>query len=99
MGLNKFYCNLVKTEWVSSIDIDEEREAEIWSCLTNKVEFHSAKEPDELIDLIENVKLRTRDIVNDEKKVILEKTLQWIVLLLWVMSPVWLTTVKNLQNS
>ena len=64
LGLNKFFSNSVKTEWVSSTDIDEEREAEMQSCFTNKTEFHSAKEPDELIDLIEKFKLRTRDIVN-----------------------------------
>ena len=68
LGLNKFYGKLVKIEWVSSMDIDEEREAETLSCFSNKVEFHSAKELDELIDLIEKCKLRTRDIVNDEKK-------------------------------
>ena len=44
---------------------DEEWEAEIQSCFTNKSEFHSAKEPDELTDLTEKFKLRTRDIVND----------------------------------
>ena len=64
LGLNKFFSNSVKTAWVSSTDIDEEREAEMQSCFTNKTEFHSAKEPDELIDLIEKFKLRTRDIVN-----------------------------------
>ena len=68
LGLNKFYGKLVKIEWVSSMDIDGEREAETLSCFSNKVEFHSAKELDELIDLIEKCKLRTRDIVNDEKK-------------------------------
>ena len=56
---------MVQTEWVSGIDIDEERQTEIQSCFANKVEFHSAKEPDELIDLIEKLKLRTRDIVNN----------------------------------
>ena len=43
LGLNKFFSNSVKTEWVSSTDIDEEREAEMQSCFTNKTEFHSAK--------------------------------------------------------
>ena len=90
LGLNKFFGNLVKTEQVSHIDIDEERQAEIQSCFTNKVEFHLAKEFDEFIDLIENFKLRIRDIINDEKR---------IVLLFWTTSPVQLTTVKNLQNS
>ena len=67
---------MVKTEWVSIIDIDDERPDEIQSCFANKVEFHSAKEPNELIDLIEKFKLRTRDIANDEKKAVLEKKLQ-----------------------
>ena len=65
VGLNKYLGTLVKTESVSGIDIDEEWEAEIQSCFTNKSEFYSAKEPDELNDLIEKFKLRTRDIVND----------------------------------
>ena len=68
LGLNKFYGKLVITEWVSSMNTDEERKAGTPSCFTNKVEFHSAKELDEFIDLIEKCKLRTRDIVNDEKK-------------------------------
>ena len=57
---------MVQTEWVSGIDIDEERQTEIQSCFANKVEFHSAKEPDELIDLIEKLKLRTRDIIYEK---------------------------------
>ena len=59
---------MVKTEWVSSIDIEDERPDEIQSCFASKVEFHSAKEPNELIDLIEKFKLTTRDIANNEKK-------------------------------
>ena len=48
LELNKFFGNLVKTEWVSRIDIDEERYAKIQSCFANKIEFDSAKEPNEL---------------------------------------------------
>ena len=29
LGRNNFFGNLVKTEWVSGIDIDEKREAKI----------------------------------------------------------------------
>ena len=32
LGLNKFFGKLVKTEWVTDIEIDEQREAEIQSC-------------------------------------------------------------------
>ena len=97
LGLNKFFGKLVKTEWVTGIEIDEQREAEIQSCFSNKVEFHLATEPDDLVSLIEKFKLRTRDITNNEI-LFLEKKVQWIVLLLWMMSWVLLTIVKNLQN-
>ena len=46
--------------------IDEQREAEIQSCFSNKVEFHLVTEPNDLVSLIENFKLRTRDITNNE---------------------------------
>ena len=29
LGLNKFFDKLIKTEWVTGIEIDEQREAEI----------------------------------------------------------------------
>ena len=66
LGLNKFIGKLVKTEWVTSIEIDKQREAEIQSCFSNEVEFHLAAEPDDLVSLIEKFKLRTRDITNNE---------------------------------
>ena len=66
LGLTKFYGKLVQTEWVTGIETDEQREAEIQSCLRNKVEFHLATETDELVLVIEKFKLRTRDITNNE---------------------------------
>ena len=66
LALNKFFGNLVKTEWVSGIELGNQREAEIHSCFSYKVEFHEGKEPDDLSDLIEKFTLRTRDIVNNE---------------------------------
>ena len=66
LGLNKSLGKLVKTEWVAGTEIDEQREAEIQSCFSNKVEFHLATEPDELVSLIEKFKLRTRGITNNE---------------------------------
>ena len=64
LELNKFFGKLVKTEWVTAIEIDEQREAETQSCFSNKVEFPT--KPDDLVSLIENFKLRTRDITNNE---------------------------------
>ena len=46
--------------------IDDQIEAEIQARFNNKDEFHHAADPDELTELIEKIKLRTRDIVNDE---------------------------------
>ena len=63
---NKFFGKLVRTEWVTDIETDEQREAEIQFCFSNKVEFHLATEPDELVSLIEKFKLKTRDITNNE---------------------------------
>ena len=76
LGLNKFFGNLVKTEWVTGVEIDEQREAEIESYFSNKVEFHLATEPDDLVSLIEKLKHRTRDLVNNENNPVFgEKTL------------------------
>ena len=74
LGINNFFGNLVKTEWISGIDTDEKREAKIQSCFSNETEIHIEKEPDELDLLLETFKLRTHDIPDDSVK-------KWIVLL------------------
>ena len=61
LGLNKFFGDIVKTEWISGIDIDKKREAEIQSYFSNETEVHVAKEQDELDSLIETFKLRSRE--------------------------------------
>ena len=48
LGINRFFGDLVKTEWISGIDIYKKREAKIQSCFSNETEVHVAKEPDEL---------------------------------------------------
>ena len=37
LGLNEFFGKIVKTEWVTGIETDEQREAEIQSCFNNQV--------------------------------------------------------------
>ena len=66
LGLNKCFNKLVKTQWVTGIEIDEQREVEIQHFFSNKFEFHLATEPDELVLLIEKFKIRTKDIANNE---------------------------------
>ena len=61
LGLKIFFGNIIKTEWISGIDIDKKREAKTQSYFSNETEVHVAKEPDELDSLIETFKLRSRE--------------------------------------
>ena len=47
--LNIFFGELFKTKWVTGIETDEQKEAEIRSCFSNEVEFHLATEPGDLV--------------------------------------------------
>ena len=66
LGLHYFFGDIVKTEWVSDIEISKTREAEIQSCLSNDVEFHPAPDTHSLKSLIETFKLRTQDLAEDD---------------------------------
>ena len=66
LGLHNFFGNIVKTEWVSGIEISESKEAEIQSCFDNKVEFHPVSHADELKKLIKTFKLRTEDLIEQD---------------------------------
>ena len=68
LGLNNFFGNIIKTEWISGIDIDKQREIKIQSYF-NKAEVHFAKEEDELDSLIETFKLRSREESNNNDNV------------------------------
>ena len=61
LQVNNFFEKIMKTEWISGIDINKQREAEIQSYFSNETEVHVAKEQDELDSLIENFKLRSRE--------------------------------------
>ena len=61
LAINKFFGEIVKTEWVSGIEIDESREAEIQSCFSNETEVYVATEKDDLDNLIEKFKLVKQD--------------------------------------
>ena len=66
LGLNKFLGELVKTEWISGIDINKKREAEIQSSFSNETEVHIAKEPEEPDSLIKTFKLRSEAEDNEK---------------------------------
>ena len=66
LALNNFFGKLVKTEWVTGIEIGDQRQAKIQACFSNKVEFHLVKTSEKLTELIEKFKLTTRDVVTNE---------------------------------
>ena len=65
LGVNNFFGKIIKTGWISGIDIKEQTEAEIQSYFSNETEVHVAKEQDELDSLIEAFKLRSREESDD----------------------------------
>ena len=69
LRLNKFFGDIIKTEWISGIDIDKKREAKIQSYFSYKTEVHVAKEQDELDSLIETFKPRSQDDITDTNNV------------------------------
>ena len=68
LAINRFFGYIIKTEWVSGIEIDASREAEIQSCFSNETKVHVASEKDELDALIDNFKLKAQEN-NDEDNV------------------------------
>ena len=61
LGLNNFFGNIVKTEWVSGIVIDKKREAEIQSYFKNETEVHIAQDQDKLNSLTDTFKQRSHE--------------------------------------
>ena len=56
LGLNNFFRDIIKTEWISGIDIDKQKESEIQSYFKNETEPDIAQEQDKLNSLIETFK-------------------------------------------
>ena len=85
LGLNNFFGNIMKTEWISGIDIDKWREAEIQSYFSNETEVYVAKEKGELDSLTETVKRRSREESNDNDNVNNScrenKKLDWLIIM------------------
>ena len=61
LGINNFFGDIVKTEWISGIDINEKRETKFQLCFSNETEIYIAEEPNGLDSLIETFKIRTHD--------------------------------------
>ena len=72
LGLNNFFGEIIKTEWISGKTIDKKREGEIQSYFKNETEVHVAEDEDELKALIETFKQRSEesdDNQNDQNNV------------------------------
>ena len=69
LDLNNFFGDILKTEWISGIEIDKQREAEIQSYFSNETEVHVAKEQDEPDSLIETFKLQLHE-ESDENNIV-----------------------------
>ena len=65
LAINKFFGDIIKTEWVSGIEIDTSREAEIQSCFSNPTQVHIATEKDDLDALIEIFKSNALETEGD----------------------------------
>ena len=65
LAINKFFGNIIKIEWVSGIEIDTSREAEIQSCFSNETRVHIATEKDELDALLEIFKSNALETEGD----------------------------------
>ena len=65
LGLNNFFGNIVKTEWVSGIAIDKKREAEIQSYFKNETEVHIVQDQDKFDSLIDTFKQRSHENYDD----------------------------------
>ena len=68
LGLNNFFGNIVKTEWVSGTAIDKKIEAEIQSYFKNETEVHIAQDQDKLDSLIDTLKQRSHENYDDVNK-------------------------------
>ena len=66
MGLNNFFGDILKIEWISGIAIDKKREAEIQSYFNDETEVHVAQEQDKLDSLIKTFKLQSSEDSSEE---------------------------------
>ena len=67
-AVNNFLGELLKTEWVSYVKLDKQREAEIQSCFDCKRDFYYPRNKDKFETLIEYFKTKSSDETLDEKQ-------------------------------
>ena len=60
LARNNFFDEIKKTQWVSYIDLEKHREAEIQSCSSCRIEFHYPKTLNSFENMLEQFKLRSK---------------------------------------
>ena len=76
LAVNKFFGELNKAEWVSSIKLDEQREAEIQSCFECELDFYYPRNKEQFEEYLEYFKAKSNsseiennDIISDKNDV------------------------------
>ena len=59
LAINKFFCELNATEWVSFIKLDKTREAEIQSCFECELDFYYPRNKEHFEELLEYFKTKS----------------------------------------
>ena len=83
---NIFFGDIVKAEWVSSIELTPTREVDIQSNFSCDVEFHYPQTLKRFDDLIEDSKLKTIEDTDSINETNNGKNKRFKVLLLWMTS-------------
>ena len=59
LAVNKFFGDIIKTEWVSYIKLDKKREVEIQSCFECQVDFYYPRNMEKFDNLLEYFKTKS----------------------------------------
>ena len=59
LAVNKFFGDIIKTEWVSYIKVDKKREAQIQSCFDCQVDFYYPRNKENFDNLLEYFKTKS----------------------------------------
>ena len=68
LAVNKFFGELLKTEWVSYVKLDKQLEAEIQSCFDCKTDFYYPRNKDKFESLLEYFYWKRGSIFKDLRK-------------------------------
>ena len=62
LAINNFFATLKKVEWICSIQLDKDREAEIGSSFLCEIDFHHPEDKNSFDSLLEQFKARSKTV-------------------------------------